>query len=239
MKSLYLGVSLLLIGFILACNPDPVTPVPEKKRTYLHILNAYAGLDRGVDIRFRAYDESRIIADGIRFQESWPSSGYASLLAPVILADSATERVQGTLELLDNATKEILHREPLDLRPEAMATYCVVDSFGKPLLVKADDQPLPYTPNAANVRFMNLSHLLRSVSLVSQPDSVRINGLNFLLYSPFELTGARTYTFYVLNQTTGTPIDSIPNVTLKPRTAYNFYLTQENGFPKAGYVSFE
>lgn len=239
MKSIYLGLALLGLGIWTACRPEPIDPVPAKARTYLHLLNAYAGLEGGVDIRFSAYDERRIIADGLRFRESWPQSGYASLLAPIVLDDSANERVQGTLELLDHATKEVLHREPLDLRPDAQATYCVVDSFGKPLLVKADDQPLPYTPNSANVRFMNLSHLLRSVSLVSKPDSVRIERLNFLLYSPFELTGARTYTFYLVNDLTGSRIDSIPNVTLKPRTAYNFYLTQQNGFPKAGYVSFE
>ncbi|MEM7513133.1 MAG: hypothetical protein AAF388_19550, partial [Bacteroidota bacterium] len=66
--------------------------------------------------------------------------------------------------------------------------------------------------------------------------SLRINSLNFLNYSRFFQFPEQEYTFYVEDDFTGEILDSIQNVILEPGKRYNFFLTQKEGSPLAGYA---
>ncbi|GAB4427422.1 MAG: hypothetical protein OHK0039_45720 [Bacteroidia bacterium] len=231
-------LAIVLALYLTGCQEDPIGPSQERVRTYLRVLNAYSKLPGGVDVRFRSYGESRIVADGVRFREGWPTTGYASLLT-FLEADTSELRSRGTIEVLDHSTKEVIYIQEFFFTPETQTTLAVVDSFGKPLVVKTIDLPKAFTPGTVNVRFMNLSSALRSVSLRSADDSIDIDRLNFLNYSSFELHLADVYTFYFINDLTGYKIDSITSLNLSARKSYSFYLTQTNGFPVPGYEILE
>ncbi|MEM7655909.1 MAG: hypothetical protein AAF399_07260 [Bacteroidota bacterium] len=235
---LYAGLILLAISMF-ACQTSDLPPAPVKERTYLHVLNAYSGLPDGIDMRFTYFEKKQLAVDRLRFQQAWPPSGYASLLTEV--GDSnQSEVVQVMVDVLDNPSKEeIFSSFPLDLTAGAKSTVCLIDSFGKPLLVKTIDTPKEYESQTANIRFMNLNSTLRSVSLIAKADTFRIPQLNFLNYSSYELIPAGTYTFYFVNDFTGNRVDSVKNVSLKSQQAYSFYLTQQNGFPVGAYEVLE
>jgi len=236
---LSLVLSLLAICWM-ACNPSDLPDTPIKERTYLHVLNAYSGLPSGVDMRFTYFEKKQMAIDKLTFKESWPPSGYASLLTEVSGDSSEAEPVLVTVDVLDNPSKEALFAPfPLELGAGAKSTVCLIDSFGKPLLVKTIDSPKEYESQTANIRFMNLNSAMKSVSLHVKADTFRIEKLNFLNYSSYELIPSGTYTFYFVNDFTSNRIDSVSNLSIKSRQAYSFYLTQQGGIPVGAYEILE
>lgn len=238
MRYLYLIIPILM-GILIGCQPTELPEAPERERTYLHVLNAFSGLPKGFDMRFTYFEKKQFAVDGLRFKEAWPPSGYASLLTEVA-TDSSQETVKVEVDVLNNHDKSNLYAAfPLDLTAGAKTTVCLIDSFGKPLLVKTIDEPLAYEGNTANIRYMNLNAILRSTSLVAKADTFRVPQLNFLNYSSYELIPSGTYTFYFVNDITGNRLDSISRINIRPNQAYSFYLTQQNGFPVGGYEILE
>ena len=237
-KLLFLIVP-MVIGMLVACQPTELPEAPDRERTYLHVLNAFDGLPRGFDMRFTYFEKKQLAVDGLRFREAWPPSGYASLLTEVP-TDSTQETVKVLVDVLNNFDKSNIYSAfPLELTAGAKSTVCMIDSFGKPLLVKTVDTPQPYVGSTANIRFMNLNSTLKSTSLLAKADTFRIKQLNFLNYSSYELIPTGTYTFYFVNDFTGNRLDSVANIKLRPRQAYSFYLTQQNGVPVGGYEILE
>lgn len=228
-----------LLGMILACQPTELPEPPERERTFLHVLNAYSGLPSGFDMRFSYFEKKQLAVDGLTFKQAWPPSGYASLLTEVP-TDSSQETVNILVDVLNNFDKSNIYEGfPLDLTAGAKSTVCMIDSFGKPLLVKTIDTPLEYEGSTANIRFMNLNSVLKSTSLIAKADTFRIPQLNFLNYSSYQLIPAGTYTFYFINDFTGNRLDSVSNIKIKARQAYSFYLTQQNGVPVGDYEILE
>lgn len=218
---------LSVIGF-LSCEDNPLTPFPERERAGLHVLNVYGGVN-AIDLRLESFEETRRIAEGIRFGESWPGTGYASLATSPEPADSNT--IGGTvIKVLDNADKsELVPNRPIGLIGGSNASYCLVDSFGTPLLVKTVDVFPDVKGDTVNIRFMNLNGFILSCSLLSADGAVLISNMNFLNFSKFYQVPAARQTFYVVNDFTGTVIDSIPDFQIQARKAYSFYLAQSNG----------
>ena len=224
----------MLLGLI-ACEPEPFDPIPAKERTYFHLLNAYSGFS-GVDIKLLSFDEKRNLVDDFGFKESWPKNGYASLLtAPD--PDSIDGRVGVTFQVFEHQTKTALVTDlSLVLPPETYTTFCLIDSFGKPLLVKTVDNIREVeNPQKALLRFMNLEYKALSATMISTDDSVRIEKLNYLNYSTFAEFPIGTKTFHFINDFTGNVIDSIPNVDIRTGKAYSFYLTEGPNGPTADY----
>lgn len=221
----------LLLGIVLlwSCEPPDFPPVPERERTYLHLLNANPILP-GVDIEFRTFDESSLIAQNLGFAKSWPTTGYASLLTgahPDSLAD--TSRIVFMDVYLPNTTDSIIPTRSLNLSREGRSTICLIDSFGKPLLVKTVDNYSRPKGDTANVRFLNLNFNTLSVTLVTKNSNLSIERLNFLNYSSFSRMPSGIHTFYYKDDFTGKILDSIPNFNVKPRQTYSFYFTQDAG----------
>lgn len=228
----------LLIGtmfFVFSCKDPSFEPLPPKERTFLHVLNLYDGLNAGVDLRLRTFDETRIIKEGLKFTQAWPPSGYASLLTSVN-PDSANGESGVFMDVVDHNTKDlVVPARTMKLAAETYATICLIDSFGKPLLVKTIDNLDPVPNGYANIRFMNLNSALLSVSLVSKNDSLKIEKLNFLNYSGFEPIETGVHTLYFVNDFSGDRVDSIKNIELKAGKTYSTFLSNQGGAPKGGY----
>lgn len=227
----------LILGliFLFGCETDdPFGPAPERERTFMHFLNAYSDLS-GVDIRLTSFEEKRVVADGVTFKKGWPISGYASLLTTPD-PDSVNGKGAITVEFLDTGSKEsVVPARTLKLAADVHSTICLIDSFGKPLIVKTVDNFIDPAPGKALVRFMNLDYKTLSVTLYSSDDSVRIPRLNFLNYSTFNETEPGEKDFIFFNDFTGNVLGTIQNVDLKARKAYSFFLTNKDGTPSVGY----
>ena len=224
----YLVFLLLPAFWLLSCEEDPFEPLPERERAGLHVLNVFSDV-QSVDIRLESFEETRRVAERLRFGESWPQTGYATLATSPEPADSNT--TGGTIiKVLDNADKsEIVRSRPIGLIGGSNASYCLVDSFGSPLLVKTVDLQEEVKGDSANVRFMNLNSFILSCSLRSADGSIVISNMNFLTFSKFEKVGTSRQTFYFIDDFSGFRLDSIPNFKIEPRKAYSFYLAQQQG----------
>lgn len=228
------GLLLISLALTSACNEETFKPIPKRERTFLHFLNVYSG-NPSVDIRLTSFEEIRTVADGVTFKQAWPSSGYASLLTTPD-PDSIDGKGGITIEFLDNSTKKpVVPARTLKLAADVYSTICLVDSFGKPLIVKTVDNLPDQVPGKAVVRFMNLSYTALSVSLESSDDSVSISKLNFLNYSSFLETQPGKKTFFFKNDFSGNIIGTISNLELQAGKAYSFYLTNQSGSPSVGY----
>ncbi|MEM6805786.1 MAG: hypothetical protein AAF696_30585 [Bacteroidota bacterium] len=224
---------LLFLGVLLfwACEPPGFDPVPPRERTYLHVLNANPQLS-GVDVEFRTFDEANLIAQNLRFARSWPTTGYASLLTGA-KPDSATGPDSLRIVFMDvyqpNTTDSIVPTRALNLSIDGRSTICLIDSFGKPLLVKTVDNYDRPKGDTSNVRFLNLNFNALSVTLETKQTGLQIERLNFLNYSSFSRMPAGVYTFYYKDDFTGRILDSISNFEIEPRHTYSFYFTQDGG----------
>lgn len=222
----------LFSGILLlwACEPPSFDPIPPRERTYLHLLNANPILP-GIDVEFRTYDETSLIAQNLGFAKSWPTTGYASLLTGAHPDSLATDslRIVFMDVYLPNTTDSIIPTRSLNLSREGRSTICLIDSFGKPLLVKTVDNYERPKGDTSNVRFLNLNFNALSVTLVTKDSNFKIERLNFLNYSSFSRMGAGVHTFYYKDDFTGQILDSIPNFDVKPRHTYSFYFTQDAG----------
>ncbi|MEL7339633.1 MAG: hypothetical protein AAGM67_04035 [Bacteroidota bacterium] len=220
---------------LLACqNPEPFPEVPQKIRAELHILNAYS--EANIDVKIDQFDQTKKVADDLSFLESWPTTGYASLLITP-QTDSTASISDLKIQLIDNDTQEELVPVPdFQLKSEFPTTLCIVDSFGSPLVVRTiDDYEESVEPGMAQVRFLNLSASVLSVSLEVKNDSFKIDFFNFLNYSQFKIIPKGVKTFYFIDDFSKEVIDSIPNLEIRARQVYNFYLADDGADPLGGY----
>lgn len=223
------SVLLLLVG--ISCNEETQFDPVNRDRTYLHFLNAFPGQE-AVDITFETFDEVQEVASELRFLESWPNNGYASLL-------TSTDTINGkggvVIRVMDHNTGEELV-PPIfkNLTGGNQFTFVLMDSLGKPIVVRAIDRVDAEDP-AAFVRLMNVNRFVQSASLQTKSGDEVIRSLNWLNYSSYQSVIPQTYTFYIMNDQTGVPLDSIPNVRLKFNKSYSFFLTHDAaGNPVAG-----
>ncbi|TAE51778.1 MAG: hypothetical protein EAZ89_09605 [Bacteroidetes bacterium] len=214
-----------------ACQEDTLKPVPQRVRTYLHFLNVYTGAEK-IDLKLNSFGENRTLVSGLASMKAWPSQGYASLLTyetDSVAPDSAR------LAIIDHDQRDTL--VPVigfQLSPRTKASYILLDSVGKPLLVRTIDSISQPDPGKAYVRFMNLCYPLRSVSLISAADdSLEISRMTFLNYSSFKRTKTGLSTFYFHNDLANSRIDSL-KVDIRPGKVYSFYLALTNGSPIPG-----
>ena len=224
--------SLLILCVGTGCNEETQFNPVNRERTFLHFLNAFPGKE-AVDITFETFDEEQEVATELRFLESWPNNGYASLL-------TSTDTVNGkggvVIHVLDHQTGEELV-PPIfkNLTGGNQFTFILMDSLGKPIVVRAIDRVDAEEP-AAFVRLMNVNRFISSASLQTKGGDEVIRSLNYLNYSSYQSVIPQTYTFYIMNDQTGVPLDSIPNVRLKFNKSYSFFLTHDSGGNPVGGV---
>lgn len=220
---------------ILSCSEDRNPfDVEDIVRSSIHFLNTFPGAG-SVDLVIKSFDEDKIIATNIGFGEGWPKNGYASLLdAP----DQDTSlNIKGGLFLMvvDNDTRDSLVQFTLlRLSPGRRNSLVLIDSVGKPLLVKTNDNFQEPPQGTANARFMNVNSNYLSISLVDEDFSFSISRLNFLNYSDFQFAPLGTRTYYFVDDFSGARLDSIPNVNVQRDKVYSFYFTQQEGRPIGG-----
>jgi hypothetical protein len=229
-------VSALLLGALLlaACKPGETPEAPEKARAYVHALHLYPGSEQ-ISLVMASLGTRRTIADAISYGQSWPGSGYASVLT-YVQDSSASAAWQTVLEVLDRQSRDtIVPVVPLPVLPGLYTSIVLIDSFGKPMLVRTVDDFGDTPAGQGLVRLMNLSTEPRSVSLEVKQDSLAISRLSFLNYSRFYTLKPGVYTFYFINDLNRTRLDSIPNVQIRANQAYNFYLARRNGQIRGAY----
>lgn len=233
-KTSFFPLFCILILLTACQNPDPFPPVPKKERALLHVLHAYA--PNKIDLKIDQYDQTTKVADGLNFLEAWPASGYASLLVTPG-ADSTTSISQLKLQIVDHVTKEELVLVPdFELKSEFPTTICIIDSFGKPIVVRtADEYSEDIKAGNAQLRFINLSPNALSVSMVAKNDSFLIDNFNFLNYSEFKQLPQGVRTFYFVNDFTDKKIDSLVNIDIRAQHTYSFFLVNDHNKPVAGY----
>ena len=217
-----------------ACRPPEFEPLPPRERTYLRVLHANSTLG-SVNLKLSSFEESIQVGSGVHFKQSWPPTGYASLLTGALPDSTDSDISVVYMDVINNNNKDtIIPGEVLELLPERYSTHCLIDSFGKPIIVKTLDDIQPLKGLRSHLRFMNLSNAAPSVSLRSSVDTVRVERLNFLNYSKFSEVPSGTYNFYFVNDFTGAKLDSIKNFILKPRKTYSFFLVQNRGVASGG-----
>ena len=222
-------VSILALS---ACEEEAPFEEIDRSRTYLHFLNAFPGSE-SVDITFETFDNNRTVAKDVPFSDSWPNNGYANLLTS---PDTLNGQGGVLIRVLDHNTQEELV-PPLykNLGAEGQFTFVLVDSFSKPVLVKAiDNLDEEFNPGNAYARFMNINRHVQSSSLVNQLGEEVLRGLNYLNYSTFQQIDPGTYTFYFVDDISGAKLDSVSNVQIRLGKIYSFYLTHQQARPVGG-----
>lgn len=230
----FYGWALILFFGIGACQPDSLEPETTRERTFVRFLHTYSPTPK-VDIRMTDSTQSQILVDGLSFGEGWPVSGYASLI--INAGDTAGKATPETVfKVLTHVDKDSLMPDRRsNLVKDLKQTRFLVDSFGKPILAETIDSDQEAPAGEANIKLVNLSYLLPSASVVSRNDSVRLEQVAFLGASEQKSTEAGTYTFYLINDFSGGVLDSIPNLSLRSRRNYRFFIAHSNGVPGLGW----
>lgn len=229
-QGLRLMMAVLVLMGVQSCQEDDIFLPVEKERTYLHFLNAYAGV-RSVDVTFETNGENKNVASDVRFSNSWPNSGYASLLTT---PDTLAGQGGVFIRVWDHDTEEeIVPGIYKNLGAEGIFTFVLVDSFSKPVVVKALDNLEEDITAGTQLRLMNLNRFVQSVSLVDEVGQEYIRGLNFLNYSTFRNVATGKQSFYFINDLSGAVLDSL-NLDIRNGKIYSFYLTHNNGNPVGG-----
>jgi hypothetical protein len=227
----------LLAGSIVSCatTNDPLNPEPERGRSFIHVLNVNEQVDR-LELRLSAFGKQTVVAQNLGFRESWPEAGYASLITGGG-SDSLSNRQ--LLLLSQDSLQPLVAPLKLNFVADLRNTLILFDSLGKPLATRIPDDYEPAPGGRSNLRFINLSYVNLSVSLLAANDSVKIDRMNFANYSPFQSVPSDRYTLYFVNDFTGAKIDSLPGVRLNSRQSYYVYLTQKDGVPVGGIKTLE
>jgi hypothetical protein len=228
---IFFALSVVTLLVLSACTDEEIFEPVEKDRTYLHFLNAYPGI-QSVDITFESSGEIQSVARRVKFLNSWPNSGYASLLTAL---DTINGQGGVDIHVANHATREeLVPAINNNLRGDERYTFILVDSFSKPIVVRAIDNVEAEIP-AAYVRMMNVNRFVQSASLETKDGQGIIRSLNFLNYSGYQQLQPGTYTFYFVDDRSGRRLDSIPNVNLRFNKTYSFYLTHDpEGGPVGG-----
>jgi len=224
-------VAVVLIG-IIGCNEETSFEPITKQRAYLHFLHAYSGVG-AVNVSFETFGEEQNVAERVKFLDSWPNNGYASILT----SPDTSNGLQGAvnIRIYDvGEKKELVPAIYNNLRGDERYTFILVDSFSKPIVVRAIDNVDAETP-AAYVRLMNVNRYATSVSLETTQGEVVIRNLNYLNYSGYQNMEPGRYSFYFVDDKTGNRLDSVKNVNLRFNQTYSFYLTHDTtGSPLGG-----
>ncbi len=231
-------IFLAIVLALSACTPEEFQkPVAQKRFSY-RFSNLNARVDP-IDVRLSTADDVDWLGFDITFEGKEPREGYGSVLVTV---DSSQRDSSDVLffDILDNRSKEPI-TQGLEFNSEVSdvtdfpASLFLVDSFGKPVLVRTLDDFDDPQDGTAGIRFVNMNYLFVSVSLEVKNDTTVIDRKNFLNSSGFEYVGAGNRTIYLRNDLTQTLIDSIPNLTMKAGRVYSVYFTQKMGNPVIGY----
>ncbi len=219
---------------------DPFGEVEQQWRTSVHFLNTFPGVG-SVDLVMKNFDEIKVIAEDVSFGEGWPKNGYVSILSSPNEDTTIFKKGGLFMTVVDHTTRDsLVDFTVLRLNRDRKITLVLVDSVGKPLMVKTiddyDDPPL----NTANVRFMNVNNTLLSVTLRDAERTFSISNLNFLNYSTFQFAPVGTNkTIEFVDDFSGRVLDTLTNVTISRDRIYSFYLTQREGRPFGGYELLE
>lgn len=226
----------LLLTALSSCDQTPETPTPVRERSFLSVIHAYDGVP-SIDVELESFTEKKTVTEGLAFNSTWPRDGYASLLSE---AGSGPQDTGVVIRLKDWRSKDqIVPDRVISLTPARKSTIGIIDSMGRPEIIRIIDNFDTPKAGRANVRFMNLTYLYPAVDLVSQNDSIYIDRINYLLASKFIDYPAGTYNLYFRHSFTGRNLDSIMNVELKSRKTYNIYLTQKGNAPRKGLIELE
>lgn len=226
----WMGLILVLILSLQACDqtPDSNPGEPGRQRAFLSVIHAYGELT-AIDIQFETFSETKTVAAQIPFLQTWPSSGYASLLTPPGTLPGDSNLI---IRLLDYQTKQqVSPGRQISLVADGRKTVAIVESFGRPDVVQLRDNFETPPGGKANLRFMNLCHLYPTVRLVSSNDSIDLTPLTYLTVTQFEPVNNGRYTLYARHGQSGRKVDSLI-VDLNPRKTYNVFLTQEGTVPR-------
>ena len=233
-RLLLLFLPLVLLGGF-ACSPgETFTPTPEARRTNLRVFNAY--FRDPVDFRLHTFGgEIRFLVERLTFGQAWPRGGYADLVTR--RGDTATSAADSiALDVIAYQVDTLLvDKYPENLPPETFASFYVVDSAGKALMVKTSDDFVQPAGGQAAYRFINLYPQLNSVSFESSRDTLGFLPFTFLNYSSFVSVSSGKRTLEVINNNSGAAFATLEDVELKSGGVYVFYLLNNNGIPEFGY----
>jgi hypothetical protein len=235
-RSVTTGISLILASLILlsACRPDRIPPLPEKKRTELHLLNLYPGVS-SVDVYFENSDSDVQVAKDIRFQQSWPSQGYASLLFSPEAADS-TGAGAIFFRVVNNMNGKVLFpNQQLLLLPGVRTSMFLIEIDSALQYVTTLDQIPATNDTSCNIRFLNLNPQVASATLKSSDESILLSNINYLNYSLFESERADIYDISIKNDFTGAVLHTATGQSLQKGKTYSFYLAYDGFVPVGGY----
>jgi hypothetical protein len=227
------GLGLLLSGT--ACNnADSFPEVPAQKRTNIRLFNGY--FRSPVDVRLNTFGgEVRFLVNRLTYAHSWPEGGYADLLTR--RGDVETSGADSiALDVVAyNIDTFLIEKYPENLPPETFASFYVVDSIGKPVMVKTSDDFIRPGAGQATYRFINLYPQLNSVSFESSLDTLGFDRFTFLNYSSFASVSSGVRTMRVINDSSGGTIATLEDVDLLSGGVYVFYLLNRNGIPEFNY----
>lgn len=230
----WLWLGSLLISIVACTQQETFPEPPAQRRTNIRVFNGYASTP--VDFRLNTFGgEVRFLVDRLTFGNSWPEGGYASLLTR--RSDSAASLGVDSIAM-DVAAYDLdtllIEQYPENLPPETFASFYVVDSLGKAVMVKSSDDFIQPAGGQAAYRFINLYPQLNQVSFESDVDELGFLPQTFLNYTPFASVSSGTRNVSVINNLTGNTIQSM-TVDLKSQGVYVFYLLNQNGIPVFSY----
>lgn len=235
--------SVLAAGF-LACDTETYVKPQPQERFYYRFVNLNSRLDP-VDVRLNSTEGLEWLGFELKFEESKPSQGYSSVLVNVdSVGGTSTARDTSHylfFEVIDNRSKKTVVPS-LELGSlgefigDGPQSVFLIDSVGRPILIRTKDLYESPKGGKAGIRFINLNDSYVSVSLELKGDTTVIPQRNFLNSSMFVYPNAETRTVYFRNDRPPREIiDSIQNVPLSPGRVYSFYFAKNGNEPVSGY----
>ncbi len=221
----YSGIILSLILLVQGCKEKQPDPMPERKRAYLHFINLHPDYG-GVDCRVQSFETNGFLFNNLGYVKTWPNGGYASLLS--LQSPDSVDKAWITFELQNHQNGDsIIPKQTLTLFEEKATTMILLkDQTGNPLLVKTLDNFASDADTTTFVRFMNFDETVTSAMLISQDTSVLIDNLGFLNYTGFRAFKKGIYDISVVDKGTGTVLATFPNLNLRLRRNYSFFIVK-------------
>ncbi len=232
LRMLCLLTATILSGIWVGCEENGGF-VPSNQNKYsVRLFNLHPGLD-GASFRFYTDEGFEYTIDKMDFEETWPQSGYADLLARGISSDVGDSTDVMYLEAINPITRAVL-MDPVELefiKRDQLYSVTVIDDQGQAYVAQLPDGFETPMANHSGAYFTTLNYSYDRVSYQMAQDTTLI-GNNYLYRTNYVFPSGRK-TVYVINELSGNIIDSL-SVGFRPGKMYEVYFSQRNSSPILG-----
>jgi hypothetical protein len=208
--------------FAVGCKKDDPTN-PERSRTYLHIVDAV--LADTFNLTFDYYNANDVVIKDFVFQRNFPIVGYADMEAggtPDEFGNGKLYLTASRQPFIDIAPDTVMEPREMVLAKDEKSTLVLADSASSVRFLKMTDEFSFPNDTTAAIRFINVSNLHATASLVSADGAISVPNVGFWDNSDFINFPHGQYDIELRDANGGTV--STISLWISGQAAYSFYV---------------